>query len=24
MYTQLLKCSYTLYVITYPTENYKQ
>ena len=24
MYTQLLKCSYTLYVVPYPTENYKQ
>ncbi len=21
---QLLKCSYTLYVVSYPTENYKQ
>jgi hypothetical protein len=24
MYTQLLKCSYTLYGVPYPTENYKQ
>jgi len=24
MYTQLLKCSYTLYVVPYSTENYKQ
>jgi len=24
MYTQLLKCSYTLYLVLYPTKNYKQ